>query len=239
MEAIKIAVIEDQKENALQLQKYLNAYFSTTGLEIEISYFCKAEDFLKCGHKFDVVFMDIELPGIDGLTASKKLRERDDKVIIVFITNMAQLAIRGYEVKALDYIVKPLIYSDFAFKLRRIERELNAHSVKKITVTVNGAVKIIEVNELLYVEVSGHKIIWHLKDDLIEQRASLSQYEQALISYGLLRCNRCYLVNPEHIKKIDGYNIFIGDDCIQISRPQKKAFMQQLNTFILGGGSNT
>ncbi len=66
---------------------------------------------------YDIVFMDIELPGINGMEAAHRLREIDQQVILIFVTNMAQFAVKGYEVDALDYIIKPAQYGPLSIKL--------------------------------------------------------------------------------------------------------------------------
>ena len=75
---------------------------------------------------YDIVFMDIELPGINGMEAAHRLREIDQQVILIFVTNMAQFAVKGYEVDALDYIIKPAQYGPLSIKLDRAAQRWRA-----------------------------------------------------------------------------------------------------------------
>lgn len=241
MEHTKIAIVEDEPANREQIEKYLNKFFGDDDIEIEISSFHSAEDFLETLEKrrYDVVFMDIELTGIDGISAAKQLRRCDEQAILVFITNIAHMAIRGYEVSALDFIVKPIIYEDFSFKLQRIRTLLlkrGAMRIKRIKMDTSSGLRMIAAEDILYVEVVKHTVFWHLKGETIKQYASLSHIEDELIEMNFLKCNRCYLVNPAYIDEIDGFTVHISGAELQISRPQKAAFMKALNEYVQKGG---
>ena len=104
----KISIIEDDNDNCKTLVEALNNYMKKKILDFQIISFPNAENFISTySNDVDIIFMDIELPGINGMEASKLIRQKDQKVIIVFITNMASFAIEGYQVNALDFILKP------------------------------------------------------------------------------------------------------------------------------------
>lgn len=118
---INVAIVEDEDCAANNLSEYLNTFGRQNNTEIKAERFRDAISLLTgYSGKFDIVFMDIELPEMNGMDAAKKLREIDMSVTLVFVTNMAQYAVKGYEVGAVDYIVKPVSYYDFSLKLRRI-----------------------------------------------------------------------------------------------------------------------
>lgn len=108
-----IAIVEDNDMEAQVLKEYLQRYASEMDSTIEIVRFNSGFKFLD-GYKakYDAVFMDIEMPDMDGMTAARKLRTYDKNIAIIFVTNMAKYAINGYEVDALDYFLKPVHYSD-------------------------------------------------------------------------------------------------------------------------------
>ena len=114
---VRIAIVEDTQTDSKTLMRYVKEYTRLVNVEVEISVFDNAVKFLdKYTPKFDIVFMDIEMPYINGMEASKKLRELDQKVILIFVTNLAKYAIKGYEVQAFDFVVKPITYHDFTLK---------------------------------------------------------------------------------------------------------------------------
>ena len=117
----KISIVEDDNNNCKTLVDALNNYMKKKNLDFQVNSFSNAENFIStyC-NDVDIIFMDIELSGINGMEASKLIRKKDQKVIIVFITNMASFAIEGYQVNALDFILKPLKIATFDMKMDRI-----------------------------------------------------------------------------------------------------------------------
>lgn len=230
------AIVEDTPKAADLLSKYLRQYAQANNYAVSLEVYTSAESFLAAGKVYDAVFMDIELPGIDGLTCAEKLRAKDGKVIIVFITNISQLAIKGYSVGALDYILKPLVYSDFSFRLERVFRSLKQKSDQFLCIKLPGGMKRLPVHNLIFVEVTGHRITYHFETEDISTGGSFSGISKTLLDYGFLKCNRCYLVNPRYIQNINGYALTVGGYTLTISRPQKKAFLDGVNAYLAKGG---
>lgn len=110
----KTAIVEDNSVDAGKLKDFLERFAAKSGEVFITTVFKDAADFLN-GYKqiYDMVFMDIELPGINGMEAAHKLRTVDGKVTLIFVTNMARFAVKGYEVDAADYVVKPVHYGEF------------------------------------------------------------------------------------------------------------------------------
>ena len=133
---IKIAIVEDTPAEAQTLSDSVAAFFKKEGAAFECTVYGDAMSFLT-GYKsvYDMVFMDIELPLLDGMTAAEKLRKFDKKILLIFVTNMAQFAVKGYAVDAFDYIVKPVRYQNFEMKMKkalaRIRAEMDAIVVAK------------------------------------------------------------------------------------------------------------
>lgn len=226
---LKIAIVEDQPSASQRLTEFLQRYANENGDAFNITIFSDAMDFLGSFRQiYDLVFMDIELPGMDGMTAARRLREQDSKVKLVFVTNLAQYAADGYEVDALDYLIKPLYYGNFELKMRRILAHWHEND-ESVLVTRQSGYQRLALSEVRYVEVRGHKLSYHTENGVVSGSGSLLETETKLHPKGFLRCNQCYLVNPRHIKEVGGYTIvMVGGDTLQISRPRKKAFMMEL-----------
>ena len=227
---IKVAIVEDDKQAAARLSEYLGAFSQNTGVSFDTSVFGDAISFLT-GYKavYDIVFMDIELPHLDGMTAAAKLRQLDKKILLLFVTNMAQFAVKGYEVDALDYLVKPVGYSNFEMKMKKAVALVRSAS-EVIVISKSGGMFRLFAREVRYIESSGHKIVYHTDTgEVAGGNESLSELEEKLAPCGFLRCNNCYLVNFRHIRSVQGYVVTVtGGEELQISRPRKKAFMTGL-----------
>lgn len=127
---VKIAIVEDSLSDANRMQEYLERWRASEGEEIQVSIFQRAWDFLSSFNgQFDIIFLDIMLPDKNGVDTAKCIRKVDESVIIVFTTNMKQYAINGYEVNALDFVLKPIRYNRFELLMKkcisRIQRDSN------------------------------------------------------------------------------------------------------------------
>ena len=225
----KIAIVEDNGAAAEKLHGFLTRYATENNETFDITVFGDAVSFLD-NYKsiYDMVFMDIELPYIDGMEAAKRLRALDRQVILIFVTNMARYAVKGYEVDALDYLVKPIHYGDFELKLRRAVLRRSGDQEAILVVRQSGFLRL-KLQEIRYIEVRGHTLIFHTETDSIQGSGTLLETEEKLKGKGFLRCNKCYLVNQKHIAAVQGYTLVMtGGEELQISRPRKKTFMNEM-----------
>lgn len=236
-----IAVVEDQDAAAEKLQGYIERYAQQSGQQFHINRFCNGEEFLQDYKSiYAVVFLDIQMPRKNGMDAAVELRQHDKNVSIIFITNLVQYALKGYEVDAVSFLVKPVSYYDFSLKFKKALDIYLMNEERSFTVNAPGGLCRISTDKLMYVEIISHRLHYHLIDDVIEMTGVLSNVEQELGSYGFLRCNTCYLVNPKFIVKVKGSTVQVGDRTLQISRPRRAAFMEGLTNWYAGaagGGS--
>lgn len=118
---IKIAIVEDEEKYQIQLEDCLNKFFIEKNIDFEYKVFKNGLDFVESFQSnYDVIFFDIELPIMNGMEASKKIRNIDHNVEIIFVTRLNNYAIDGYLVNAFDYVLKPINYTSFALKLDRL-----------------------------------------------------------------------------------------------------------------------
>ena len=110
-----VAIVEDEIDAARRLEVCLARYSQDhPDVRFDVTVFSEPTGFLDAYRPvWDIVFMDIEMPNMDGMSAARRLRVLDEQVILIFVTNMAQFAAKGYEVDALDYVIKPFSYNDF------------------------------------------------------------------------------------------------------------------------------
>lgn len=126
---IKIAIVEDEAMYAKQLEEFLHQYEKENGEAFDITIYSDGDQIVnKYQSQYDIILMDVEMKFMDGMSAAEEIRKVDTEVVIIFITNMAQYAIRGYAVDALDYVLKPVSY--FAFS-QRLSRAIRAHEKKR------------------------------------------------------------------------------------------------------------
>lgn len=233
---ICIAIVEDDENSATSLQNYIERYQREHELDCRLVFFKNGLEFISSYHPiFDVIFMDIKMPHLDGMQAAKKLREMDEETVLLFITSMAQYAIRGYEVDALDFILKPVKYYDFEMKFSRVLRYIEKHKDTRITITLGDVIKRVSIRDLYYIEVINHTLIYHAAGHTYQAYGQLKNLEETLASCNFVKCNSCYLVNLRHITEVRSNSILIHKDEIPISRRRKKDFMKSLADYMGGG----
>ena len=123
---IRIAVVEDERESLDTVLNCLKRFEEEEGIGFVTTVFCDGLDFIS-GYRplYDIVFMDIEMPMLNGMSTAKKLRKVDSSVALVFITRLRQYALLGYEVDAVGYLLKPLEYASFRRQIEKSGRKRN------------------------------------------------------------------------------------------------------------------
>ena len=230
-----IAIVEGDDKEAGLLEEQLRRYEKETGAEYRVVRFSDAIAFLT-GYSadYDIVFMDIEMPDLDGMTAAKKLREVDPEVILVFVTNMAQYAVEGYEVSAMDFMVKPVRYDNLKLKLERAEKKLEGKGEDRFLVRGKNGPVVICVPDIRYVEVTDHMLTFYTNEGAIKVTGSLKEIEKRLEGRDFSRANSCYLVNLKYVTGASDGMVTVGGDRLSISRARRKSFMSDLADY-LGG----
>ncbi len=230
---LEIAIVEDEENYRNTLCEYLKKYSLETGEEIHISTFADGDEIVEnYKAKYHIILMDIEMQFMNGMDTARKIREVDTAVIIIFITNMARYAIQGYEVDALDYVLKPISYFAFFQKIQRAIGRMKKRKEHYINIVSKKGVNKVPVSEIGWIESEGHRLIYHTKDQVYESTLnSMKEIENALKEFGFFRCNKGYLVNLAHVRAIrDGWAILTYGQ-VMISRSKKMEFQKALTAY--------
>lgn len=233
---LRVAIVEDDALYGEQLDRFTKQYGEEHSIEISTTVFGDGTDIIdRYEPVWDIILMDIEMPKMNGLEAARQIRRMDESVLIIFITNMAQYAIQGYEVAALDYVLKPINYFAFSMKMRRACSLLNRKNKKSVLLQVEGETKRVAADTIRYIEVADHQLIYHTVDGDHQVFGTLKKLEDEL-GEGFVRCNQCYLVNLRFVEGVKGDCIVVGNDLLKISRPKKKAVLQKISGYYQSGG---
>ncbi|MCR5294569.1 MAG: LytTR family DNA-binding domain-containing protein [Lachnospiraceae bacterium] len=230
---IRIAVVEDEDASAMKLMGFIERYRLENGGNFRTVRF-KDGDEIAEGYKdeFDIILMDIQMRFMDGMTAAEKIRQMDRKVVIMFITNRIDYAIRGYAVDAVDYVLKPVSYFAFASKLTRaIERASRSEGHMVVIPLASGYIRT-NTEEIYYIESEGHNIVYHTKTGDYRIRGKMADLERELGPHGFFRCNKGYLVNLLHIGGVEGSACLVNGEKLLISRARKNDFMAALADYL-------
>ena len=233
---MKIAVVDDNPKDGGRIKQYIERYALEQDQKFQVFLYASGLDFLDdMERNFDVVFMDIEMPHLDGIETARKMRERDDTTILIFITNLAQYAIHGYEVNAIEFMVKPVGYYNFSDKMTKALRFVRRNEEKVMLFKSSDAVTKIPVSQILYLEKEKNYIIFHTERGEFRERGSMAEMEEKLAGAGFSKCIAGCLVNLRHVLKMEKDLVWVGNTSLPVSRAQKKQFAKEFVDF-LGGG---
>ena len=136
------------------------------GISIQTRIYCDGIDILdEYAGQFEVILLDIRMKHIDGMEAARKIREKDKEVIIIFITNMAEYAIQGYDVEARGFILKPVRYKLFAQQMDRARKELESKKAEYLSLQLQAGVRNVSLNDIFYMENREHYLHIHLEQE--------------------------------------------------------------------------
>lgn len=233
MKKLDIAVIEDNDIDRENCLSFLNRYANEKGYVFTIDPYQNGESFLFNEKNYHILIVDINLGGINGIELTRKIREKDNLVIIIFVTNLAKYACSGYEVDAMDFLIKPLKYLQFSLKIDKAVSIAEKTFLNEIIIASENGVTKVNVNDILYIEVQGHVLRYHINNEILISSGSLKECEKKLGQYGFLKCNNCYLVNAYRISRIKKYDCYLDTgESILISHPRRKAFMDDFMEYI-------
>lgn len=228
---MRIAIVDDDARDRAQILACLKQYFSG-GTACETTVFEDAVSFLAgYRYEFDFIILDIDMPGLSGIDAAKHLREKDPNVTLMFVTNMPQYAIEAYSVEAMDYVLKPISYPDFALKMKKAERYIaRSADAPLVLQTGTGTVQRM-VSEILYVESVKHYLYYHTASESFRVRGKLSEAEARLRPYHFARSSESYLVNLAHLKSMEDSDIIVGAARLPVSRRCRSEFLSAFTRY--------
>ena len=224
---LRVAVVDDEQTVRAQLCDFLARYAGEKQLAIQVDpYHDGTEIAAASAGEYDIILLDIDMPHMEGMQAAQAIRQRDRDTVLVFITNMAQCAIRGYEVEALDFIVKPVAYEAFCMRIARAIKRVHKREEKTIALQTEKGLQIVPVQDILWMETAGHNLICHTKTAAWTIKSSLRHAMEMVQGASFACCNKCYLVNLAHVEEIRGDTVVVGGTELEVSRRQKAAFSQ-------------
>ena len=234
---IRVAIVEDEAEIQEQLMGYVQRYTRQYGTVFEVKTFADGLEILEDYRPaYDLILLDIEMKHLDGMETARRIRELDPEVMLVFITNMAQYAIKGYAVGALDYVLKPVPYFAFSQQLQKVEEQLRRRTRHYLAVPVEGGLRRLDTSRIYYIESEGHRVHFYTEEGDFAAPGALKALEEKLADRPFARCNSGYLVNLAQVQAVQQNTVEVGPYELQVSRPKRKSFLAALTDYIGGDG---
>lgn len=232
---MRLAVCDDEEYIIIEMKKLLKLFINN---KIEVDFFDSGEALLKSyqrGEQYDVVFLDVQMNGINGIETAEIIRQTDKRVLIIFMTNLLEYAVKGYSVRAFDYIIKPITYEKLDLLIHSVTNELEEVTKRFYLVECNGEKKPILMADIIYMESHGRKLYVITAKSVSEHYASISEESQRLKDYGFVRVNKSFIVNLRHIVRMEHRDIELSNGILlEISHSRYRSIFNEYTDYISG-----
>jgi len=225
-----IGICDDEQDFARELEEMIRQYARESGTEIRTTLFLNGRELIE-GNRLtlDLIFLDIQMDVMNGLEAAKRIRARDGKVGIIFLTSLTRYALAGYEYQAANYIIKPITYPRLKRELDRWLESYRREDKKYILVNNEDGCHRVDLSTLHYLETYNRNVKLHTDSGDIISYKKMKELEAELKEAHFIRCHSGYLVNLFYVKRVGKLEITLTDgEVIPISQPKRKAVMKEL-----------
>lgn len=234
---LRLAIVDDDSAYRLQIKEFIERYENEYNEKFSVKYFSCGMDFITDYRPlYDIVFLDIEMPLLDGMTVARKLREVDGDICIVFITNMRKYAIEGYEVNAVDFIVKPIKYYNFVDKLQKAIKFASAHKGKEVVIKNDDGIFCIAASKIYYIEKEKNYLIYHTERGDIRVRGTIEEAYDDIGGGSFVKCNRGCIVNMAQVDGITQNCVVINGTNLPLPRRKATEFKDVFLKYLRGKG---
>ncbi|MBO5033160.1 MAG: response regulator transcription factor [Lachnospiraceae bacterium] len=219
---MRIAICEDNREHAEILEKMIRSWAEQEKTAVVIEQYQSSEQFLFCMKDkpcYDLIFIDIQMPKINGFQLAKIIREEDRMIFLVFTTGEKRYVRKGYEVSAFRYLLKPMQKDEVFLTLTQANQMMKERKRDAVIVTRGNESRRIFKADIYYIEVDNHHIILHLKEETIRFKAKLKEFEVQFQEPQFCKCHRSYIVNLQYAEKISKEGVEIdGKETLPVSK---------------------
>ena len=228
-----IAVVDDKKA----IREYICDLIEEQKPGSSIEAYTTGEELLASGKQFDIVFLDIQMDGMNGIEAARSLRERQEDTVLIFITGIKEYVFDALDLYAFHYLLKPVDEGKFAEVLEKAEREAKKKKERKC-LFIRTRNLTLDQADILYIESRAKKLEIHTAgaDKVIEIYAAMDELEGQL-GEDFYRCHRAYIVNMAYITEYDNESITLTNgDRICLTKKKYGEFVKAYMWFLQNGG---
>ena len=233
MPSVRIAICDDEEIYRVQLKTVLDKLLVNDEYDIDTfsdgNILCGA--FSEC--PYDLVFLDIEMPSVDGITLAKRIRSVSESVFIVFLTSHIEYALEGYEVNALRYLTKPVDINKLKDVIKHVQEKQK--KARQIIIREDGEEIVIDVGDVIYMEAMDKNVRIVTSGGEFVTRYNIGDYEEELKNDGFFRIHRGYLISLSKIKKLVKNDVVMeGDTALPVSRSNLKPLKDAFYSYVEG-----
>lgn len=227
-----ISIVDNKGTDAQQLHDILDGYFRRTGTAYVERIYQSGIEFIQSSEPSDIVFMDIQMDKLDGLETARIMRKLGSQAQLIFITKAADRAIQGYEVDALDYLLKPAAPAAVTTALDKAMNRMERMTSTSLALKLQNGITTISSNDITYVEVFDHNLVFHTTRGEFNVRGRLSKVYESLNPEHFILCNRSFLVNLRYVTGIWSDHLTVGSVKIAVSKSHRKEISSRFAAYL-------
>lgn len=227
---IKIAICDDDLITLNHTKEIIESYKEK---DLQIYSYKSGEELLECEGKFDIIFLDIDMDGINGIEAAKRIRVYDKKVKIIYVTNYTDYTSSAFSVHAFGYLVKPIKEEELNEQLDEALSYMQDDEECLVEfITEDGLVRI-DIKKIYYFEYVSRKIFMKTSDKIYIIREKISVINDKMKEFGFEMPHKSFVVNLYNVKSVKGYDVYMMDESIvPLSQKKSSEFRSALNVYL-------
>ncbi|RKI44039.1 DNA-binding response regulator [bacterium D16-51] len=222
---IHIAICDDEKHMSDHIRTMVSDFFCKKNREIHFRIFLSGEELLSCDGQIDILFLDIQMKGMDGMETARKLRANKFRGFLIFITVLKEMVFQSFEVQAYDYLVKPVEEKQFEKTMERLYASMQNASEDSLLVQKGYEGRIIPKDEIVFCEIIDRKIYLNLTSGEVVDYYERIEHLETKLDSQFFRCHRSYLINLKHLKGYKNGTAYMDNGKeVPVSRLRSKEF---------------
>lgn len=232
---MRIAICDDEKN----VREFIKDKIYIFDKDIDVVCFDKGEDIIIYNEHIDILFLDIQMPGMNGMDIARTLRKENEALIIIFVTALEEYVFKAFDVGAFNYLLKPLDKVKLLEVLNKAVKHVNevykrqpsnAKKERTMLIRANGMHTNIVIDDIIYAEVFNRKITLHMVNDELEYYGKMSDLSD-VAGKDFFRTHRAYLVNMNYVKSYDSTSVYVNDIAIPIAKAKYGDFVKAFLRF--------
>lgn len=227
---LKIAICDDEVNIVEKIKIIIQNYPKST---FEIKTYSSGEELIKESENFNIIFLDIDMNGINGIETGKKIREYDKLVKIIYVTNYTDYTSSAFSVHAFGYILKPVKEKEIYNQLDEVLSYSHEESNEILEFNTNEGNIRIDLKDIYYFEYKLRKVVMKTKDCKYTINTKISEIGKYMEQYGFVIPHKSFSVNLYNVKSVKGYDIYMMDESIiPLSQKKSTQFRKSLNIYL-------
>lgn len=231
---MQIAICDDEK----YIRELIASKVMQQFPEADLAFYASGDELILSDKPMDILFLDIQMLGRNGMETARELRKKGKKTIIIFVTAVEEYVFQAFDVGAFHYIVKPMDDAKFSEILRKAVDELNAQNAdtkvpeeKSLIINRGGVHTKVNMDDIVYAEVFNRKVVIHKLNETIEYYGKMSDLE-AVAGDGFFRTHRAYLINFKYVEKYDASMVYLEKGTALMAKQNYPEFVKKYMKYI-------